>query len=145
MKKLLWGLISVILISAASYWTQSGSIGKPASADLKDAKDAITLVFPKERYPETGDHIQTAIEHGKSAICTIDRAEAEHHRDLSLKGVPTKKGYDRDEWPMAMCAEGGSGADIRYVAPADNRGAGSWISNQLDKYPDGTRVKFIVK
>ena len=29
--------------------------------------------------------------------------------------------------------------------PADNRGAGSWVGNKLDKYPDGTRVKFEVK
>ncbi|MDR6884006.1 hypothetical protein J2X61_005804 [Bacillus sp. 3255] len=62
-----------------------------------------------------------------------------------MKGVPTKKGYDRDEWPMAMCAEGGAGADIQYVAPSDNRGAGSWISNQLEKYPDGTRVEIMVR
>ncbi|MFC5447796.1 NucA/NucB deoxyribonuclease domain-containing protein [Paenibacillus aestuarii] len=142
MKKWLWSLIAIILITATSYWAQSDITEKPASVGQKDA---ITLVFPKDRYPETGAHIQSAIEHGQSAVCTIDRAAAEHHRDLSLKGVPTKKGYDRDEWPMAMCAEGGSGADIRYVTPTDNRGAGSWISNQLDKYPDGTKVQFIVK
>ena len=35
---------------------------------------------------------------------------------------------------MAMCAEGGSGADIEYISPSDNRGAGSWVSNQLERY-----------
>jgi hypothetical protein len=59
--------------------------------------------------------------------------------------VPTKKGYDRDEWPMAMCEEGGTGANVKYISPSDNRGAGSWVSNQLDKYPDGTTVEFEVK
>jgi hypothetical protein len=46
---------------------------------------------------------------------------------------------------MTMCLEGGTGADVEYVEPKDNRGAGSWISNKLEKYPDGTKVKIVVK
>jgi hypothetical protein len=46
---------------------------------------------------------------------------------------------------MAMCAEGGTGADVRYISPKDNRGAGSWVSHQLEYYPDGTKVRFVVK
>lgn len=45
---------------------------------------------------------------------------------------------------MAMCAEGGAGADIRYISPKDNRGAGSWVSHRFENYEDGTKVKFIV-
>ncbi|UBS89582.1 sporulation protein [Paenibacillus polymyxa] len=104
-----------------------------------------TLEFPSSRYPETRAHIRDGIAAGHSAVCTIDRDGAEENRRESLKGYPTKKGYDRDEWPMAMCAEGGAGADIRYITPSDNRGAGSWVSHQLDKYADGTKVRFIVK
>ena len=46
---------------------------------------------------------------------------------------------------MAMCAEGGSGADIEYISPSSNRGAGSWVSNDLEKYENGTKVLFVVK
>jgi hypothetical protein len=99
------------------------------------------VVFPVDRYPKTAAHIQDAIKSGHSAVCTIDRAGAEDNRDESLKGIPTKKGFDRDEWPMAMCMEGGAGADIEYITPSDNRGAGSWIGNQLEGYPDGSRVE----
>lgn len=109
-----------------------------------DEPDTVTLVFPADRYPETARHIKEAIDAGESSSCTLDRDGAEQNRKESLKGVPTKQGYDRDEWPMAMCAEGGAGADIKYIDPSDNRGAGSWISNQLEQYPDGTRVKFVV-
>jgi hypothetical protein len=105
----------------------------------------VTLEFPSDRYPQTAAHINEAIAHGESDICTIDRKDADEHRKESLKGIPTKDGYDRDEFPMAMCQEGGKGADIKYVEPKDNRGAGSWISNQLEKYPDGTTVKIVVK
>lgn len=75
----------------------------------------------------------------------IDRGGADKRRQESLKGIPTKPGYDRDEWPMAVCEEGGAGADVRYVTPSDNRGAGSWVVNQMSGYPDGTRVLFIVQ
>ncbi|MED4573159.1 NucA/NucB deoxyribonuclease domain-containing protein [Brevibacillus agri] len=104
----------------------------------------VILHFPRERYPETAQHIRSAIEKGQPAVCTIDRKAADKHREESLSGIPTKRGYDRDEWPMAMCKEGGKGADIAYVSPSDNRGAGSWIANQLEDYPDGTRVQIVI-
>lgn len=105
---------------------------------------AVVLELPADKYPDTAAHIAEAIAAGKSPVCTIDREGADHNREQSLAGIDTKKGYDRDEWPMAMCEEGGEGADIAYVKPADNRGAGSWVGNQLDDYPDGTRIMFKV-
>jgi nicotinamidase-related amidase len=113
--------------------------GTPAS-QVGSADADVKIIFPADKYPETATHIKEAIAKGKSAVCTIDRDGAEDNRSASLKGIPTKKGYDRDEWPMAMCAEGGAGADIAYISPSDNRGAGSWVGNQLENYPDGTRV-----
>lgn len=104
----------------------------------------VVLNFPASKYPETAAHIKNAIENGESPICTVDRDGAVANRDKSLAGIPTKEGFDRDEYPMAMCAEGGEGADIAYVTPSDNRGAGSWVANQLDDYPNGTRVLFVI-
>jgi hypothetical protein len=78
-------------------------------------------------------------------VCTIERDGADERREESLAPYPPISGYDRDEWPMAMCLEGGAGADVRYISPSDNRGVGAWVSNQLEDYPDGTRVKFIVQ
>ncbi|MBD1379144.1 DNA-entry nuclease [Bacillus sp. IB182487] len=111
---------------------------------LKEDYDAI-LNFPSEKYPETAQHIEHAMEKQLSNICTIDRDGADQRREESLEGIPTKPGYDRDEWPMAMCEEGGAGASVRYVTPSDNRGAGAWVGNQVEDYPDGTRVLFIVE
>ncbi|MCP3746692.1 NucA/NucB deoxyribonuclease domain-containing protein [Paenibacillus sp. A3M_27_13] len=105
----------------------------------------LQLEFPSAKYPETAQYIKEAIAAGKSPVCTIDREGADHNRELSLKGVPTKKGKDRDEWPMAMCTEGGEGADIKYISPKDNRGAGSWVGHKLEEYIDGTKVEFIIK
>ncbi|MDQ0860479.1 hypothetical protein QFZ72_003958 [Bacillus sp. V2I10] len=72
-------------------------------------------------------HVSDAIAAGHSDVCTIERDGAEERREESLAGISAKTGYDRDEWPMAMCEEGGAGA---------------WVGNQLEDYPDGTRVLF---
>lgn len=139
-------LITVLLAGCNVSVQQDGAKptkSEPATTVSTDG--TVQLDFPEDRYPETGKHIKDAVEAGASAVCTIDRDGAEENRKESLDDIPTKKGYDRDEWPMAMCAEGGSGADIEYITPSDNRGAGSWVGNQLDDYPDGTRVEFIVK
>lgn len=145
-KKLVSTIILIVILLIIGYQKlqhpEPNSGQQPAEGG---SSSQLTLIFPEERFPETGKHIKEAIASGESSVCTIERKEADDNRKDSLKGIPTKKGYDRDEWPMAMCAEGGSGADIEYISPSDNRGAGSWVSNQLEKYEDGTKVLFVVK
>lgn len=144
MKQLKGIIISIIAILSILVAVYEVLVPEETSVKKTNTYDQV-LEFPKERYPETGKHITDAIKEGHSEVCTIDRGGAADRRKLSLAPYPSKKGYDRDEWPMAMCKEGGKGAHIEYISPAGNRGAGSWVGNKLDKYPDGTRVKFEVK
>ncbi|KIQ82459.1 DNA-entry nuclease [Bacillus sp. L_1B0_8] len=144
MKQLKGIIISIIAILSILVAVYEVLVPEETSVKKTNTYDQV-LEFPKERYPETGKHITDAIKEGHSEVCKIDRGGAADRRKLSLAPYPSKKGYDRDEWPMAMCKEGGKGAHIEYISPADNRGAGSWVGNKLDKYPDGTRVKFEVK
>ncbi|WP_435889702.1 hypothetical protein [Bacillus safensis] len=44
----------------------------------------------------------------------------------------------------AVCTIDKEGADIEYISPSDNQGAGSWVSHQLNEYEDGTAVLFVV-
>ncbi|WP_276326554.1 NucA/NucB deoxyribonuclease domain-containing protein [Paenibacillus antarcticus] len=143
LKRSILSLILVVIVALGAYYFDIDLSGQTDDHMESSTKADYSLVFPTDRYPETATHIQNAIKSGHSAICTIDRAGAEDNRSESLKGIPTKKGLDRDEWPMAMCAEGGADADIEYISPKDNRGAGSWVGNQLEDYPDGSRVEFI--
>ncbi|PFV86977.1 sporulation protein [Bacillus thuringiensis] len=130
-----------LLFTGCSTMQNSNSV-KQASGSQNIAQ---VIELPSNKYPETAAHIKDAITNGKTDICTIDRDGAAERRKQSLANVPTKKGYDRDEYPMAMCREGGKGADIKYIKPADNRGAGSYIGNKVEKIPDGTKVKIVVK
>ncbi|MCY7901977.1 DNA-entry nuclease [Bacillus inaquosorum] len=138
-------LLVIVVIAAAAVSLIKGDF---FSADQKTSQTKQydeTIVFPSDRYPETAKHIKDAINEGHSDVYTIDRDGAEERREQSLKDVPPKTGYDRDEWPMAMCKEGGEGASVEYISPADNRGAGSWVGHQLTDYPDGTKVLFTIQ
>lgn len=136
-------VLSALIVAAAVYlypsFKEELDPAQPASGEAD-----VVIHFPTDRYPETGEHIREAIDGGEPATCTIDRDGADENREASLEGIPTRDGYDRDEWPMAMCAEGGEGASVAYIEPSDNRGAGSWVGNRLEEYPDGTKVLFIV-
>ena len=105
----------------------------------------VEVTISKSNYPETSQHIEDAIASGKPDIVTIARDKAKQNRAKSLRGVKTKPKLDRDEWPMAMFKEGGKNADIRHIGASDNRGAGSAIGNALKDYPNGTKVKIIIK
>ncbi|MYM59078.1 hypothetical protein GTG28_07565 [Vibrio sp. OCN044] len=112
------------------------------SSDVAEAGKRVEVSL--SRHPEAAKHIQDAQAAGHPKTLTIDRANAPANRKASLKGVPTKKGLDRDEYPPAMFKEGGSGASVRHISPRDNRGAGSCIGGQCSGLPDGTRVRIDV-
>lgn len=141
LKKVIILLVILVLLSGCSKSREAVK----TQGDLSGEATAITIDFPSKAYPETAMHIREAVSRGKTILCTIDREHAIEHREKSLRGIPTKKGKDRDEWPMALCKEGGSGADVKYISPSDNRGAGAWVRNKLRKYRDGTKVRFIVR
>jgi hypothetical protein len=141
-KKIISGIAAVLVISGAYAYHEQAQIKPSSNQSVKYDK---TIYFPSDKYPETAKHIQDAIKEGQTNICTIDRKDVNEHRRESLKGVATKPGYDRDEFPMAMCSEGGTGANIEYIHPADNRGAGSWVSHQVSDLPDGAKVLIEVK
>jgi hypothetical protein len=104
----------------------------------------LIIRIPSSRFPETAQHIQDSIANGQPDILTIDRGNASANRTQSLKGFDTVSGLDRDEYPPAMFKEGGKGADVKPINPSDNRGCGSYVSQQLKKYPNGTKVKIEV-
>lgn len=103
------------------------------------------LEIQRSVYPETAGHIEDAIRSGQPDIMTPDRIKknVSQRRRQSLKNVPCCAGKDRDEWPMAMSREGGTGASVRSIDPSDNRGAGKSIGHALSSagVRDGQRVK----
>jgi Deoxyribonuclease NucA/NucB len=101
----------------------------------------VVVRIPRRRYPYTADHILDAIAAGEPQILHVDRAGADANREQSLRGIPTRPGYDRDEYPPAVSREGGADADVRYVPSSDNRGAGTVMGERLHTYCDGQRFR----
>jgi len=96
------------------------------------------------QYPEIADHVRDAQAAGESTVCTIDRHGAAERRKESLRGHATAPGKDRDEYPPAVCKEGGTGADVRLVDSGENRAAGAWMEAKMGHWSDGTRVLLVV-
>jgi hypothetical protein len=99
------------------------------------------VVVSLSKYPHIAAHIRAAIRGGRPVLLHIDRRHADQHRDTSTAVLPTKAGYDRDEYPPAMSREGGRRADVRYVDSHENRAAGASMGYHLRGYCDGQAFK----
>jgi hypothetical protein len=124
---------------------ESASFGSQAStAGCRRSRRVVVVRISAKRYPATADHVRDAIAAGHPRILHLDRAGADANRARSLAGIPTRRAYDRDEYPPAVSREGGADVHVRYVPSADNRGAGSVLGDRLEHYCDGQRFRLRV-
>ena len=120
--------------------TAGGTRARSANASTADAgcvRQKRAVVVSLSKYPNIADHVRDAIRSGQPVILHIDRKHADEHRADSTDDLPTKRGYDRDEYPPAMSREGGESADVRYVKSSENRAAGASMGGQLRGYCNG--------
>ena len=94
------------------------------------------------RHARILDHAHDAIDRGLPERLTIDREGAAGNRRLSLRGIPTRAGFDRDEYPPATSAEGGAGASVRYVGSSENRSAGARLGREIRGLPEGACFRY---
>jgi len=128
----------------------AGDLGKQAikqvdniPAHLKQTKNGVKVKEIKidgNKYPESAQHLKDAGYDNKTVI--VDRAGAAKRRRDALSDVEPKPKLDRDEMPPAIFKEGSQ--SVRHISPADNRGAGASIGNQLRGTPDGVKVRIKV-
>lgn len=131
---LAYGLVSV---------TDPGGRGPAGAQECKTIPDAVVLVhLDRSRWPNLTEHVLSAQGHEPRHL-HIDRPDADAHRAASLAGIPTKTGFDRDEYPPAMSAEGGAGADVAYVPSSENRSQGSVMGQELSAYCDGQGFELV--
>ncbi|MGB8011037.1 MAG: NucA/NucB deoxyribonuclease domain-containing protein, partial [Terriglobales bacterium] len=128
---------------AAGAAAGASMIARDAAAN-EAASDPAVVTVSRSKYPESAQHIEDAQAAGKPSILTVDRAGATARRQASLSGTQPVSGMDRDEYPPAMFSEGGTGADIRPIAPSDNRGSGASMGAQVKGLPDGSQVQLKV-
>jgi hypothetical protein len=132
-------VLSAVALSCAGGALLPAAVGHDAAlaASCQTQHNSVHVQLSESRYPETTDHIADAIAAGQPSLLHIDRAHEDAHRAASLADYPPRTGFDRDEWPMAMSFEGGAGADVRYIDPSGNRGAGATVGNALEDWCEG--------
>lgn len=113
-----------------------------------------TVRFSASKYPSIRRHFLKATTGGKwPRILTINRDGAEQRRDRLLRGVPTRKGFDRDEYPPAVARGLGAStrgtnpigwmASVQYVPSSENRSHGSTMGAALRKWCNGVKFRYV--
>ncbi|MFD1424292.1 hypothetical protein ACFQ4J_11165 [Laceyella tengchongensis] len=95
-----------------------------------------------QQFPERASFFQKAFKATKNTTCTLDRKNEGDRNKEALKNYPPKDGFDRVQWPLAICKEGGAGAYVEYIESKKNGQAEKWLQKELSKYPDGTPLFF---
>ncbi len=112
------------------------------------------ISFSATKYPNIRRHFLRALRKGWPRTLVVNRTGASSRRDRLLRHVPTKAGFDRDEYPPAVGRGKGSGlkrgtspigwmADVAYVASAENRSHGSALGTKLRRYCNGTKFRYV--
>ncbi|MDX6677121.1 MAG: hypothetical protein QOE31_1173 [Solirubrobacteraceae bacterium] len=113
--------------------------------------------FSAARYPNIRAHTQAAIRHGWPRILVVNRPGKGERRERLLQNIPTRAGFDRDEYPPAVgrgrayndqrgLVRGvdpiGWVADVMYVPSSENRSHGASLGNKLRRFCNGTRFRY---
>jgi hypothetical protein len=112
------------------------------------------ISFSKTKYPSIRHHFRAALRRGWPRTLILNRPGADARRERLLRDIPTRAGFDRDEYPPAVGRGRGTGlrrgthprgwkADVRYVPSSENRSHGSVLGLKLRRFCDGTRFRYV--
>ena len=146
------GMATAFLIPSGDGYSGAATAAT-AARSCTTPRAVVSLYFSRSKYPHIRAHALAAIRKGWPAVLVLNRNGATQRRNRLLRGIRTRRGYDRDEYPPAVGRgrgyhlESGSGptgwrADVAYVASRENRSHGSSMGGKLRKYCDGTRFRY---
>jgi hypothetical protein len=117
-----------------------------------------SIRFDAGRYPNIRRHMLDARAKGWPGTLVLNRPGADARRERLLEDIPTRRGYDRDEYPPAVGRGRPNGdlrslvrgidprgwlADVEYVPSDENRSHGSSMGSKLRRFCDGTRFRYV--
>lgn len=101
-----------------------------------------SISFSATKYPNIRRHYLRALRRGWPRVLVLRRGGADARRDRLLTDIPTRDGYDRDEYPPAV-GRARTGADVAYVPSSENRSHGATMGIKLRRFCDGTRFRYV--
>lgn len=114
----------------------------PAARSCSRTREIVKISISRTRYPAVLAHMRTAIRAGNPEAMRLNRVGAERRRARALRGWKTRRGLDRDEYPMAFGRTSWQ-THIAYVPARENRGAGATIGTKLRRWCDGVRFTIV--
>ena len=131
----------------------SGSEPSTQPAGCTSPSSVQPVVFSAAKYPNIMRHFRAAVRKGWPRVLTINRSGADQRRDRLLQGIPTRPGFDRDEYPPAMGRGAGAAvrgtdptgwmASVQYVRSSENRSHGSTLGAALRRFCNGVRFRYV--
>lgn len=128
----------------------SGGGGNPTPTPAPTPKSSCTrpagVVFSRAKYSNIRRHYILAVAKGWPRVMVLNRKGADARRDRLLEDIPTRAGFDRDEYPAAVGRGRPNGyqrglvrginpigwmADVAYVPSSENRSHGSSLGAKL--------------
>jgi hypothetical protein len=114
------------------------------------------LVFSRSKYSNIRRHYRGALHRGWPVRLVVNRRGADARRDRLLEDIPTRDGFDRDEYPPAVGRGKGPGlergsnprgwkADVRYVESSENRSHGVSLGAKLRAFCNGTSFRDVFR
>jgi hypothetical protein len=117
-----------------------------------------SMRFSASKYPNILQHTADARRKGWPNTLILNRPGADARRERLLEDIPTRSGYDRDEYPPAVGRGRPNGdlrslvrgidprgwlADVEYVPSSENRSHGSSLGGKLRRFCNGTRFRYV--
>src|SRR5688572_1001734 len=148
---------AVGLLLAGAVWLPSGSSGAESdTAQCMRPTGVQRIVFSAREYPNVRRHFRGALRRGWPRRLVVNRRGADARRERALRDVPTREGYDRDEYPPAVGRGRGPGlergrnprgwkADVRYVPSSENRSHGASLGDRLERFCNGTSFRYVFR
>ena len=114
------------------------------------------IAFSGRKYPNVRRHLRGALRRGWPRRLVVNRRGADARRERALRDIPTREGFDRDEYPPAVGRGRGRGlergrnprgwkTDVRYVPSSENRSHGATLGDRLERFCNGTRFRYVFR
>ncbi len=113
-----------------------------APRDCARPSGVASISFSATKYPNIRRHFLQAVRQGWPRVLTLRRPGADDRRDELLADVPTRDGYDRDEYPPAV-GRRRAPADVAYVPSSENRSHGAVLGIKLRRFCEGTQFRYV--
>jgi hypothetical protein len=135
----------------------SGKAPGRASSECVRPDGVQRVIFSAAEYPNIRRHFRRAVaRRGWPLRLVVNRPDADERRERLLRDIPTRDGFDRDEYPPAVGRGRGPGlergrnprgwkADVRYVPSSENRSHGASLGAQLERFCNGTRFRYVFR